>query len=154
MLLVAEGDGSRGGDARADREDQLAHFCGPLAGNGGILGARTDQAHLAHQHVPELRQFVDLGIAQEFTQGGYARISFGGDFAAPVAVLILEHRTEFQNTKGFAVTPGAKPTEEDGPGGVTLDADGNIQKERTEDKETEDGDENVHRSAGDPLEHF
>ena len=40
----------------------------------GPLGARTDEAHLADEDVPELRQLVEATLSQEATDLGDARI--------------------------------------------------------------------------------
>ena len=50
---------------------------GHCRGNLRIFRSRTDQAHLADQHVPQLGQFVQLGIAQPFPKGCDAVIIIG-----------------------------------------------------------------------------
>ena len=42
----------------------------------GDRRARADQAHVAFEHVPQLRQFVERELAQHAADGGDARIGF------------------------------------------------------------------------------
>src|SRR5262249_14790492 len=41
------------------------------------LGARADEAHLANEHVPELRQLIDARPAEEAADARHARIVLG-----------------------------------------------------------------------------
>ncbi len=125
---------------------------GPGGGDIGIFRARTDQAHLAQQDVPELGQFIQFGIAQEFAKGGDAGIAIGGDFAALVAFVFFVHGAEFEDAEGFAFIPGARTAVEDRPGGVLFEADGDVGKERTEQEQPEAGHQQVDEAAQDVLD--
>ena len=46
----------------------------------------SHDAHVADQHVPELWQFVDVGLANEITEGELARIVLGGLQAIGIGV--------------------------------------------------------------------
>ncbi len=96
---------------------------------GHFLGdgrARTDQAHVALEHVPELRQLVEGELAQQAANGRDPRIGLGledraghlvevGDVAAAL-VRVLDHRPELVEHEGSAVQPDALLLEEHGAG--------------------------------------
>ena len=51
--------------------------CGPARDLVGLVEderPRADEAHLAAQHVPELRQLVEAALAQERADAGDARV--------------------------------------------------------------------------------
>ena len=151
LLLATVKDGGRGSDAGTHGEDQLLQFGGPLGGDVGILRARTDQRHLTDQHIPQLRQLIELGITQELAEGGDAAIAIGGDFGAVVGFVVLIHRAEFEDAKGLATPPGSRTAIEDRTWGVLFELDGDIEKERTEEEQAEDRDEDVDGSANSVL---
>src|ERR1700675_332627 len=85
---------------------------------------RTNQRHLPTQHVYKLRQFIQAGLANESSDGGYSRIflDFENRFRAilssftnlpgyelidvflmDLSVTICIHGTEFQEGKGLAI---------------------------------------------------
>src|ERR1019366_2282050 len=68
FLLVPEADAGRIGDAWPDGMDE-----GPPLGIGfnpfADLGPRPDQRHLSPEHIPELRQFIQLVFAEEPPNG-------------------------------------------------------------------------------------
>ncbi len=77
--------------------------------------ARPDQAHVAAQHVPQLRQLVDRGGAQEPAESSQAlgvgqRPAVGADGVA--------HGAELDHRERHAAPPGPLLAEEDGPAHV------------------------------------
>jgi hypothetical protein len=58
--------------ARPHVQDARVLF-GEHLGELGDFGPRPDQRHVALQHVPQLRQLVELGAAQQATHAGDAR---------------------------------------------------------------------------------
>jgi hypothetical protein len=72
--VAAAADLPRAGQARTDREVVLRR--GAVVGGElpGLHRPRADQAHLALQHVDQLRQLVERGSAQEAADPGHARV--------------------------------------------------------------------------------
>ena len=72
------------------------------------LGAWADEGHLAAQHIPELRQLVDVGAAEEPTHGrDPARRQAGTSGVPVIASQLLIIVRIFQMVKGFACRPTA-----------------------------------------------
>src|SRR5579864_1203207 len=71
------------------------------------LGPRSNEAHVAAQHVPNLRQLVEPSHAQDPADGGDTLISMGGPLRCAAALRVDAHRAEFIDGKGGAVTPDA-----------------------------------------------
>ena len=72
----------------------------------------TYQAHVAPQHVPKLRNFVDAGFAHEHAEFGNARIVFDGPFC-PGSLSIGAHGAEFINMERRPACTDARLPEED-----------------------------------------
>ena len=49
-----------------------------LFGVGKHMRTGTDDAHVAFQHVEELRELVDVGLADEVAEGKFSRVVLGG----------------------------------------------------------------------------
>src|SRR6185436_16619859 len=64
--------GNAGPDGMA--EIVAAMFFAELSGKFRTLGAGTDEAHVAAQHIPELRQFVKAGAPEKISDSSAARI--------------------------------------------------------------------------------
>ncbi len=76
--------------------------------------ARADQRQLADQHVEELRQLVDRGLADEAADAGDARIALGdGDLRRRVASDDGVHRAELEDVDDLVVEAVALLPEED-----------------------------------------
>ena len=65
------------------------------------MGPWTHNAHVAHKHVEELRQFVEIGTAEKASEWEHPRIVFGT--LAYVALSVSSHCTKLQATKCAAV---------------------------------------------------
>ena len=111
LSLVAKLDRSRIGDAR------------PYAENFGIIvakqldvmphfGSRPHEAHVAHQHVDQLRQFVDLRRPQDSTDFRDPRIGAEGDKAAAFGG-VPHHRAELVDLKRTEAAADPLLTKED-----------------------------------------
>src|SRR5262245_15919538 len=69
------------------------------------LGPRSDNRHVALEHVPELGQFVDVGLAQELADWRPPRILFTGEHRSGFGFGVLVHRPELVNHERLAVEP-------------------------------------------------
>ena len=82
------------------------------------LGTRPDEAHVAAQHVPELRQLVEAGAAQEGAEARAARVVAAPSRPAPSRCLgVGAHRAELEHVEDAAVEPHALLAVEDRAGG-------------------------------------
>src|SRR5262245_12021205 len=72
---------------------------------------RSDDRHIAKQHIEELRQFVNAGFTQPFADGGDARITLRGLYDA-FAIFENAHGPEFVDDELPAVE-AAPPLPED-----------------------------------------
>ena len=89
-----------------------------------------DQAHVAHQHVEELRQLVEARLAQKPSNGCDAWVvgdlEVGGVLGAQLRVVVhplvrvLHHRAKLQHAERAAVEAGDRPPVEHGPRDVSL----------------------------------
>src|SRR5215217_3066062 len=61
------------GDSGRNARDKLFGAT-DLRGLDGQVRPGTDQAHLSLEHVPELRQLVEAGLAQQTPDPGHARV--------------------------------------------------------------------------------
>ena len=78
------------------------------------LGAWTDQTHVAANNVPQLRQLIELGAAQETACGGNAAVvrrSHG--WAVPICARL--HCPEFADVKEMPIASNALLPVEQGP---------------------------------------
>ena len=82
------------------------------------FGTRAHEAHVAGEHVDQLRQLVELERPQELADLGDPRIGAEGDQSAALGS-VLDHGTEFEDAKGTEVATDPFLAEEDqGPGDV------------------------------------
>lgn len=104
--------GDPGADIVADHifVDEFGVFLGMLE----HVGPRAHDAHVAEQHVDELRQLVDIGLAHDVAPLGLAGVVFGG--LQGVGLVVDLHTAEFDAGELLAVEPVALLTEEHRPG--------------------------------------
>ena len=115
------------GDLRPSRDAGLAEvthhvFVNQLAihlGMGEHVRTRSHEAHVANEHIEELRQLVDVVFPNEVAEGELARVVLGGLLA--VCILVDVHRAELIAPERFAVEPRALLLEEDGSRALYLD---------------------------------
>ncbi len=94
-------------------------------------GTSADEAHVTHQHIPELGKFIQAGAAEELTDTGDAGIVFVFEDAAFGLVVdqmlqfvrIGNHGAEFPDPEGATFDTAAQLTVEDGTRIVELDGD-------------------------------
>src|SRR5690606_1158379 len=66
------------------------------------LRARTDQAHVAAQHVPQLRQLVDAGLADEAAHARDACVLLAGPDRHAVLLRVRAHAAELDQAERAA----------------------------------------------------
>ncbi len=88
-----------------------------------IFRPRPHHTHFALEYVPQLRQFVELGIPQPLAQRRNTRITLSGDPWAIIAVGRFVHGTELENAEWCAVTADSLAPIEHRAGGVTPNQD-------------------------------
>ena len=91
----------------------------------GPFRSWTDEAHVAVEDVEDLRQFVQAGSADEFTDLGNARVVFCRQLGTGIFFRIDTHGTEFVDFIFLAETADADLTVEDGPAVSQFDSQGN-----------------------------
>ena len=89
---------------------------------------RPDDRHVSLQDVNELRQFIDVGSAQDSTDACHARVVFHS-LRELISVLRRSHRPEFQHPNWLVIKTVARLAEEDWPAGIKLYCDRNDQEE-------------------------
>ena len=88
------------------------------------MRTRSDQREVSAQHIEELRQLVDRGLANEPSDLGHARIALGHDDAGGGVALVGVHRAELEDLDDLVVEAVALLHEKDRPLGIKLDGDG------------------------------
>ena len=78
---------------------------------GDRMRTRSDERHLATQHIEKLRQFVDTGTAQQSTEPSHAPVVRRG-LDDPSAIFGHPHRAKLEHDK-FAVVETAAALAED-----------------------------------------
>ena len=110
---------------------------------------RSDQAHLAAEDVPQLRELVEAVPPEEFPERGDARVVGDLEHGPPHLVAVGEarllllgaglHGPELQHQERPAVEPGADLAVERRPGGGQADRQGDQQVERRQRDEQDRG---------------
>ncbi len=92
-------------EARLDLvpEHVARHFAPKLFDELRALGAGSDQAHVAAEHVPELREFVKAPSPQHAPDRGLSVVVRLGPDRAGVALGTVDHRAELQHLKHASV---------------------------------------------------
>src|SRR6185436_10030427 len=104
--------------------------------------ARADHAHAPLQHVDELRQLVERGAAQEGAEAGDAAV-VARRLAHHVAILGHGHRAELVDHDLAAVDAVAALLEQDRAGRGALDADGDREQQRRDQRQDQAGEHHV-----------
>ncbi|MNB81945.1 hypothetical protein D3C75_287440 [compost metagenome] len=118
----------------------------------------ADQTHMAHQHVPELRQFIDARLADEFSDPGNAGVIL--DLEHRPAHFVVCHQVSFEllsignhgpefihRKQHLVLAHSVLPEEHLAFGILQLDQDGHKSEERQQDEKTKGGEKNIN----DPL---
>ncbi len=122
-------------------------------------GPRSHQAHLALDHVPELRQFVQAGLAQDVANPAHARVvlelevflPFGaclgaaGEQLGQYLLRVDHHRAELVALERLAILPDAGMAEE-GRTAVALDQDCQHQHQRAQQQQRQAGSHEIEDS--------
>src|SRR3569832_1648406 len=87
------------------------------------FGARADEAHLALEHAPALRQFVDPRLADETTDAGDARVVLLRPHHLAADLNILAHRTQLNAVEALTKQTNTTLAVEDRPLAFELDGD-------------------------------
>ena len=111
--------------------------------------ARAHNAHVAAQHVEELRQLVDVGLAHEVAKGKLARVVLGALNA--VGVFVDVHRAELVAIELLAVHARAGLPEEHRAGTLQLYAQGYERHERSQAQQHGQRHCNVERTLYEPV---
>ncbi len=128
--LPAPVDLHRAGDSRLDREPE--HVRGLVAVDElDLLGARADEAHVAEQHVDELRQLVEARPAQQPADARHARVVVElehrlaelveGHERRQQILGVRHHRPELEHPEGAAALPRPRLREDDRAAAVEHD---------------------------------
>ena len=108
------------------------------------MGPRAHDAHVALEHVEKLGQLVDIGLAHEVAKGKLARVVLGG--LHQVGILIDMHRAELVAIEVAAVDACSGLFEEDGPGTLDVNGQGDEGNKRQEAQQHARGDHDVKRT--------
>ena len=99
------------GDAGARGQAPLGDFRQILIRGGHQRGARADKAHVAQQHVENLRQLVHRGLAHKAANLSHSRV-IGAIEGGAVGVFqvgrIYVHRAQLEHFKLFAILTAAR----------------------------------------------
>ena len=69
----------------------------------GALRTRADQAHFAFEHIPELRDLVDVPLPHQCADSKAARVIFCGPADLPVFLRVKSHTANLQHVEGLAI---------------------------------------------------
>src|SRR5439155_5770648 len=116
------------------------------------FGPRTDDRHLGLQHVPELRQLVDIRPAEEPAERRSSRIVVAGEDRPALALRVFAHRSELVNHERLTVEPHALLTIKNRPARGELDERGDEAEREREDEEGRARNGNVDRPLHDAVE--
>ena len=115
----------------------------------GALRARAHEGHIAHQHIPELGQLIEVPLAEEFADAGAAGVVGGGPDRAGGVFGIHGHGAQLEDGELLAADAAADLAIKHGAGRAALD-------ERRGQQENGRGEHQPHQRAGDvlqPLQH-
>jgi hypothetical protein len=96
---------------------------GPYLRKPGCPRPGPEQAHFSSQHVEELWQTIDAGVAEKPSHAGQVRVP------TPWRVLPVVHRAEFQHSGVAAPDPEALAAREDRTRAIQLDCEGNDRRQ-------------------------
>ena len=71
------------------------------------LRPRADQAHVAAEHVPQLRQFIEMAGPQEAAEQGNARVAGHRPAGAGQRLAVMDHGAEFEDRERPAILADA-----------------------------------------------
>ena len=139
----------RAGHPGAQRKDLARRLRRPVFGNLRVFRARPHQAHLAHQHIPQLRQLVHLAVAQPAAKGRHARVILRRDLWPVIAVHIFAHGAKLENAKSLSPAPHPLAAVKNRPRRIAPDAQRNQGKKRRQQQQPDDRAGDVKQPLGD-----
>ncbi len=120
---VAAAHGDQTGYPRAGRKDALVQRAVAFDHHDEV-GPRPDEAHVAEQHVEQLRQLVEAGGAQPAAGRRDARVALFEVEAVAHRDGVGDHGAELEDAKDPAMAADPFLTEEDGPAAGRVDDGG------------------------------
>ena len=111
----------------------------------------ADDAHVAAQHVEQLRQLVDARGAHDAPNAGDARIAARRRAMTGQITQIRMHAAEFEDVEQAIAAAHARLTEEDRPPAVELDRDRDRQKQRPDEGDRGADDGEIEAALEDPI---
>ena len=146
--LPDTGDAGFHGEAAALAGHVFSHF-------GGQRRAGANEAHLALQHVEELRQFIEAGFAQKPAEGSDARVVFDlecravhfiGRLELGFEVFgILNHGAELVDLEFPAIDPATCLFEKNRPLGAGLYGKAYDEEKRGKNDQSDQGEREIHK---------
>jgi hypothetical protein len=94
---------------------------GQLGDEERPLGAGSNKAHIAAQHVQDLREFINAKFSDNRSHSRNARVTLCRPPRPPIRLGIDTHAAEFQDGKDAAVQPDPRLAVEDRPAAFELD---------------------------------
>ena len=110
LFFIAVDNTGGTGNPRAHRHNLILSVFRPFHRDLIVFGAGTDEAHIAHQHIPQLRQFIDFCIAQPASQRSDAFIIGRSDERSAMALGRFNHGAEFPDDEFLFVFPCPSPS--------------------------------------------
>ncbi len=117
----------------------------------GALGTRTDQAHVAFEHVPELREFVDVPLAHEGADFEAASVPLPRPLRSVFIFGIHPHAADLVDLEVFPAAPDAHLRVEDGAGGFCAHDGGKEGNQWSRDEQAEGRTDQVEGPLGDAV---
>src|ERR1051326_7756327 len=140
-FFVVEPQRSEIGDARFVFQDSPL-FASVMLDISRHLRARTDQAHLSAQHVPKLRQFIQLCPPQQPADRSDAQITIAGN-SRPARIGSGNHRAEFPDEKWNPLLPDSSLAIKDRAPVGKLDCQCYEKEKRAEQNQSQGGEEKI-----------
>src|SRR5438445_10924450 len=129
-------------------EHVAGHAAPELLHEARALGARSDEAHLAAQHVEELGQLVEARASQEDAERRAAWVVRARPYGPGLRLGVHAPRPELQHPETPPVYTHALLVVQNGPRRRELEPDGDRQHDRRGDRQTKSAEDQVER----PLE--
>ncbi len=137
--LPPVGDRGQVGEPRPHAQD-VAEFRLEQAHVAGQLGARAHEAHLAAEHVEELRQLVELAVAQPAADRRHPRVAARGH-AGSMLLRAHDHGPELEHVERDQVSPHPLLPEERGTAVGEAHGGGHEKQDGRRDHETDRGEQ-------------
>jgi hypothetical protein len=144
--IVAVVDLRESGNAGFDEESLLVsrdHFL-ELLDEDGPFGPRSDEAHVAHQDVDQLRNFVEVRFAEDTADDRDARIVVARPDRSGLALGMLHHRADFEDREDATVFSDSLLAMECGTARREFHEDADDGQKRHENDQSHPGQDAIH----------